>query len=284
MYYIVNQTLQMLSGGAAGEKLLVVVLLVQVQSFSITSCCFDTCSPEHPVSRARERSMLGGDRQLFREYADGVIISRSITCLSDGASTSDACRARRRSISFTPEIGDDIVRLVLLFLVLPLPSPPLLLPLPPPSATNFLSRAVRAMNDALKQKRFLRDHDGEGSGSYSMNDKCRLNDPPSNVCILVPRFSNACLFNDRLNNLFHLFLGFFGEVFRGIWNGTDVAIKVFLEQDLTTENVEDFCNEISILRYHFHVTYKDLKFSFYFQMLFSYYIVFLFQPSPASEW
>lgn len=46
-------------------------------------------------------------------------------------------------------------------------------------------------------------------------------------------------------------LGFFGEVFRGIWNGTDVAIKVFLEQDLTPENMEDFCNEIYILRYHF---------------------------------
>lgn len=45
-------------------------------------------------------------------------------------------------------------------------------------------------------------------------------------------------------------LGFFGEVFRGVWNGTDVAIKVFLEQHLTAENMEDFCNEISILRYH----------------------------------
>ena len=44
-------------------------------------------------------------------------------------------------------------------------------------------------------------------------------------------------------------LGFFGEVFRGIWNGTDVAIKVFLEQDLTPENMENFCNEVSILRY-----------------------------------
>lgn len=43
--------------------------------------------------------------------------------------------------------------------------------------------------------------------------------------------------------------GFFGEVFRGTWNGTDVAIKVLLEQDLTVENMEDFCNEISILRY-----------------------------------
>jgi len=47
-------------------------------------------------------------------------------------------------------------------------------------------------------------------------------------------------------------IGFFGEVFRGIWNGTDVAIKVFLEQDLTTENMEDFCNEIYILRYQMY--------------------------------
>ncbi|URD96492.1 STYKc [Musa troglodytarum] len=233
-------------------------------------------SPEHPVSRARGRSMLGGDRQLFREYADGVIISRS-----DGASTSDARRARRRSISFTPEIGDDIVR------------------------------AVRAMNEALKQKRFLRDHDGEGSGSYSMNDKCRLNDPPSNdeasgrlsdTCsnfrkqtgstqkaISLPSspheyrgqtlkrsgdFLRTEVMESNWNKLLQtspflnkpllpfdewniefseltvgtrVGIGFFGEVFRGIWNGTDVAIKVFLEQDLTTENVEDFCNEISIL-------------------------------------
>ncbi|WMV15853.1 hypothetical protein MTR67_009238 [Solanum verrucosum] len=41
--------------------------------------------------------------------------------------------------------------------------------------------------------------------------------------------------------------GFFGEVFRGIWNGTEVAVKVFLEQELTEENIEDFANEISIL-------------------------------------
>ncbi|KAG8385437.1 hypothetical protein BUALT_Bualt03G0045200 [Buddleja alternifolia] len=42
-------------------------------------------------------------------------------------------------------------------------------------------------------------------------------------------------------------IGFFGEVFRGTWNGLEVGIKVFLEQDLTVENIEDFCNEISIL-------------------------------------
>ncbi|XP_031108592.1 serine/threonine-protein kinase CTR1-like [Ipomoea triloba] len=38
-----------------------------------------------------------------------------------------------------------------------------------------------------------------------------------------------------------------GEVFHGIWNGTKVVIKVFLLQDLTVENMEDFCSEISIL-------------------------------------
>jgi hypothetical protein len=42
-------------------------------------------------------------------------------------------------------------------------------------------------------------------------------------------------------------IGSFGEVFRGIWRGTEVAIKVMLEQDLNFENTQDFCNEISIL-------------------------------------
>lgn len=59
--------------------------------------------------------------------------------------------------------------------------------------------------------------------------------------------------------------GFFGEVFRGIWNGTDVAIKVFLEQDLTTENMEDFCNEIYILRYQ-KFSWFSYSISFYFSL------------------
>nr|GMC90862.1 serine/threonine-protein kinase EDR1-like isoform X1 [Ipomoea batatas] len=50
--------------------------------------------------------------------------------------------------------------------------------------------------------------------------------------------------------------GFFGEVFHGIWNGTKVVIKVFLLQDLTVEDMEDFCNEISILS-HTSLLEKD---------------------------
>jgi serine/threonine protein kinase len=52
-------------------------------------------------------------------------------------------------------------------------------------------------------------------------------------------------------------VGSFGEVFRGIWRGTEVAIKVMLEQDLIVENMQDFCNEISLLRLALQVPKND---------------------------
>ncbi|XP_039127182.1 serine/threonine-protein kinase EDR1-like isoform X2 [Dioscorea cayenensis subsp. rotundata] len=249
-------------------------------------------SPEHPLSRARARSMLGGDRQSFREYADGVATSRS-----DGASTSDIRRIRRRSISITPEISDDIVR------------------------------AVRMMNETLKQNRLLRDQGEDHLNSYSRMDINNVQGSPKNASSFhasshqerpnepsgghdnskkhtnssqkaislpsspqeyrnqTPERSGTSDFlseedfistwnkvlqsSSFLNKPLVPFaewnidfseltvgtrvgIGFFGEVFRGLWNGTDVAIKVFLEQDLTTENMEDFCNEISILSHLRH--------------------------------
>ncbi|XP_038985117.1 serine/threonine-protein kinase EDR1-like [Phoenix dactylifera] len=240
-------------------------------------------SPEHPLTGARGRSMLSGCRHSFREYADDGATSRS-----DGAPTSNVRRARRRSISFTPEIGDDIVR------------------------------AVRAMNDKLKQSRLLCDQRDENSSLHPKNEK-NIIDSPENVSSYcsdghdevsrgVPGAYNSSrrqsqkaislpssphefrghasdisgvsdlLSTEDLISTWNKVLksspywnkplvpfqewniefseltvgtrvgiGFFGEVFRGMWNGTDVAIKVFLEQDLTAENMEDFCNEISIL-------------------------------------
>ncbi|KAG4980373.1 hypothetical protein JHK85_034331 [Glycine max] len=206
---------------------------------------------------------------------------------SDGASSSEARRIRRRSISITPEIGDDI------------------------------ARAVRAMNKTLKQKRLPREQGGDSSLSHSPIDRTSSLDLQKNVSnfhldghhersplyllhrdpvtsqkamslpssphdyrvqaserseaseyttndelestwnkiLESPMFSNRPLLPyeewnidfTELNVGTRVGIGFFGEVFRGIWNGTDVAIKVFLEQDLTAENMEDFCNEISIL-------------------------------------
>lgn len=229
-------------------------------------------SPEHPSCRARARSMLGGDRKSFRDFADDIAASRS-----DGASTSEARRVRRRSISITPEIGDDIVR------------------------------AVRAMNETLKQNRLLREqHDdsaenivphrvsdfrldgrdevsgGRPSTKEQMGSQKAISLPSSphvirshisersgtsgyivnddlvsawNKVLESPMFNNKPLLPFQEWNIdfseitvgTRVGIGFFGEVFRGIWNGTDVAIKVFLEQDLTAENMADFCNEITIL-------------------------------------
>ncbi|KAF8411057.1 hypothetical protein HHK36_003596 [Tetracentron sinense] len=222
---------------------------------------------------------------------------------SDGASTSANRRIRRRSISITPEIGDDIVR------------------------------AVRAMNETLKQNRLLREQGDDGSICFPSNER-NNSYPRKDVCLSYlahPDYTFVSNFrlddNDEMSgersatyNLLgkhinshkaislpsspHEFrgqasersgptdfvgnaetvstwhkvlessmflqkplfpfqewnidfseltvgtrvgIGFFGEVFRGVWNGTDVAIKIFLEQDLTAENMEDFCNEISIL-------------------------------------
>ncbi|XP_017247476.1 serine/threonine-protein kinase EDR1-like isoform X2 [Daucus carota subsp. sativus] len=236
-------------------------------------------SPEHPSFRARGRSMLSGDPKSFREYSDDIATSRS-----EGTSTPGTRRLRRRSISITPEIGDDIVR------------------------------AVRAMNETLKQDRLLRQqgnvsspHSSAGKNSGDDLQKSVTDFHPDGRDELSAKNSSVHAFpkeyfssqkamslpsspheyssqasarreNDEMVSTWnkilesHMFqnklllpfsewnidfseitvgsrvgIGFFGEVFRGTWNGTDVAIKVFLEQDLTAENMEDFCNEVTIL-------------------------------------
>ncbi|XP_010689838.1 serine/threonine-protein kinase EDR1 isoform X6 [Beta vulgaris subsp. vulgaris] len=209
---------------------------------------------------------------------------------SVGVPTSEARRLRRRSISITPEIGDDIVR------------------------------AVRAMNETLKQNRLLRERgedrslptspssrntganadtnasdfhlgsrdeiSGARSALYALHGEqnshkaISLPSSPHQYRSLTPERNRASeqapsdemvstwekilearMYRDKsllpyeewnidfseLTVGTRVGIGFFGEVFRGIWNGTDVAIKVFLEQDLTSENMEDFCNEIAIL-------------------------------------
>ncbi|KAJ1688401.1 hypothetical protein LUZ63_019791 [Rhynchospora breviuscula] len=204
-------------------------------------------SPEHPLLRAKGRSTLG---------SDCGVISRSDG--SNGPIKPAVRRIRRRSISITPEIGDDIVR------------------------------AVRAMNETLKQNRLQRDHVVEGSYSAESSPNNfpkiestqkavslpssphEIRGPASATVHYIANQRMVTSWNEVLQGshflekpplLFEEWnidfseltigtrvgIGFFGEVFRGIWNGTDVAIKVFLEQDLTTENMEDFCNEVFIL-------------------------------------
>jgi len=43
-------------------------------------------------------------------------------------------------------------------------------------------------------------------------------------------------------------LGSYGEVYRGDWHGTEVAVKKFLDQDLTGESLEEFKSEVRIMK------------------------------------
>ncbi|KAK1406348.1 hypothetical protein QVD17_41642 [Tagetes erecta] len=43
-------------------------------------------------------------------------------------------------------------------------------------------------------------------------------------------------------------LGSYGEVYRGDWHGTDVAVKKFLDQEITAESLEEFKSEVSIMK------------------------------------
>ncbi|EPS58941.1 hypothetical protein M569_15871, partial [Genlisea aurea] len=240
-------------------------------------------SPEHPSFQTRgQRSILSGAKKSFRDYPNDLATTRS-----EGAPMSDECRIRR-SVSMTPEIGDDIVR------------------------------AVRAMNETLKQSRVsreqseglsedigpsdqlndgqskngadvqLEDHENLSEGRHKpyahlrqRNNQKAMSLPSSPHEFMSETPEAACSTGvdeemvSKWNRVLDSFMfqkqpllsfeewnidfseltvgtrvgiaGFFGEVFRGIWNGTEVAIKVFLEQDLTAENMEDFCNEILIL-------------------------------------
>ncbi|KAA3464416.1 serine/threonine-protein kinase EDR1 isoform X1 [Gossypium australe] len=392
--HIVNQTLLLLSGVEAEERLLLNsgppvpgsshALLLEKENTIVMYR--ENRSPEHPSFRARARSKLSGDRNSHRDFGDDIAASSSDdkaavyacafdvkTCKSpssilpppnssvaakllsfghlfrssyrsDGASTSEARRIRRRSISMTPEISDDIVRILAcignIFA--------LRIALAQAYVTNKISsimrhtglavmayeiimqvtqflfmqgvyKAVRAMNETLKQNRLLQERKEDRSFSHSSTDRSpdlqenasnfhldghnkiaggssalynlsrdeidsqRAISLPSsphgyrsrtserigvsgyvandemvatwNKILESPMFNNNPLlpyteWNIDFSELTvgtRVGIGFFGEVFRGVWNGTDVAIKVFLEQDLNAENMEDFCNEISIL-------------------------------------
>ncbi|PHT47431.1 Serine/threonine-protein kinase CTR1 [Capsicum baccatum] len=43
-------------------------------------------------------------------------------------------------------------------------------------------------------------------------------------------------------------LGSYGEVYRGDWHGTEVAVKKFLDQDFTGESLEEFKSEVMIMK------------------------------------
>ncbi|XP_077229764.1 putative serine/threonine-protein kinase SIS8 isoform X2 [Tasmannia lanceolata] len=215
-------------------------------------------SPEQPLSRARGRSMLSGDRQSFREHADGVAASRAVRAMNDAIKQTRILKVKgyARSGSYSTNDKNNYVDL-------------------PKNVPNFhldvenelsgersrlhdLSRKEISSNqkaislpssphefrvpasEKTRQSDYIGSADMVSTWNEVLQSSLFLNKP------LLP-FQEWNIDFSELTVGTRVGIGFFGEVFRGMWNRTDVAIKIFLEQDLTAENMEDFCNEISIL-------------------------------------
>lgn len=248
----------------------------------ISPTCFSsdysgTGSPEHPFFRGPGRSILGGRALSFKDCTYDVTSSRSA-----GASPLHTRRRRRRSISMIPEIGDDIVRVVREMNASMKKNH-----LSGGQATFDLSTRKKEDNSGRQVLNFHPDDPNTGNGekgqAQHFHGKCLASDKaislPSSPHRTYGRGNAAGIFGspDMMSRLEKVIessrilnkpllpfdewnidfseitigarvgIGFFGEVFRCIWNGTEVAVKVFLEQDLNEENIEDFANEISIL-------------------------------------
>ncbi|XP_044465018.1 serine/threonine-protein kinase EDR1-like isoform X2 [Mangifera indica] len=213
-------------------------------------------SPEHPSFLAHGRSMLSGDRNSLGDYSDEGSTSRALRTMNETLKQNHLLRERRDDKSLThssndqdnPDLKKNVTNLVL-------------------SSHDDVSGGRAALynfphNQMNSQKAIslpsspheYRTHASEkgGPSGYMMNSELVS---AWNKILESPMFQNRLLlpyeeWNINFSELIvgaRVGIGFFGEVFRGIWNGTEVAIKVLLEQDLTAENMEDFCNEITIL-------------------------------------
>ncbi|KAI3456149.1 hypothetical protein Pfo_012812 [Paulownia fortunei] len=242
-------------------------------------------SPEHPFFRGHGRSLLGGGRHSFREYNNDINASRSAgaspvearrrrrRCISMIPEIGDdAVRAVREmnetlkrnclpeeqvnsTLSFSTSEKDDSSDLqesVSRF--------------SPDGHDGIYGQKPLTYNFPLKQ---INSHKAISlpSSPQHFANQASLNSEATEIFVspdMMSTFNKVLESSKILNKPLLPFqewnidfseitigtrvgIGFFGEVFRGSWNGLEVGIKVFLEQDLTVENIEDFCNEISIL-------------------------------------
>ncbi|KAJ4904120.1 Mitogen activated protein kinase kinase kinase-related [Raphanus sativus] len=106
------------------------------------------------------------------------------------------------------------------------------------------ARSVGDVNEFLKQRLFSKEQDD--------NDSTESRDIRIwNEVLESPMFQNKpllpneeCIIDFSTLKL-RTRIGI--EVFRGTWNETEVAVKIFTDQGVTVENIKDFCNEIFIL-------------------------------------
>nr|GLL45860.1 serine/threonine-protein kinase EDR1-like isoform X2 [Ipomoea trifida]GMD87733.1 serine/threonine-protein kinase EDR1-like isoform X1 [Ipomoea batatas] len=220
-------------------------------------------SPEHPLFRAHRRSVLGDQRYSAKGYSDDTSASRSA-----GASPIETRRRRRRAVRAMNEAAKQNR--------LPREQEGLTLDSDDQASALRFHRDYHDEDSGRSSQAYdfqrmqINSHKAislpsspqykknqvpgmaDGSGVFKNPDIISRFDKVLESSKLVNKpllpYEEWNIDFSEINIGIRVGIGFFGEVFRGIWNGIEVAVKVYLEQDLSTENIEDFANEISLLR------------------------------------
>ncbi|KAI4330000.1 hypothetical protein MLD38_028315 [Melastoma candidum] len=92
-----------------------------------------------------------------------------------------------------------------------------------------------------------RDSDTQGEDGGRISDKSTGNDSSKSDTVL-DSVADCEIMWDEINLGERIGLGSYGEVYRGDWHGTEVAVKRFLEQDISGESLEEFISEVRIMK------------------------------------
>ncbi|KAL1216851.1 putative serine/threonine-protein kinase SIS8 [Cardamine amara subsp. amara] len=88
-------------------------------------------------------------------------------------------------------------------------------------------------------------HHGPNSGGERISDRSMGNESSKSDCDDV---SDCEILWEEITLGERIGLGSYGEVYRGDWHGTEVAVKKFLDQDVTGEALEEFRSEVRIMK------------------------------------
>lgn len=115
-------------------------------------------------------------------------------------------------------------------------------------ATTTASVAMQCENESLNSLESpRRDGDGESQENERRSDRSTGNESTMSEVSLDDVADCEIAWEDITLGE-RIGLGSYGEVYRGDWHGTDVAVKKFLDQEITTESLEEFRSEVRIMK------------------------------------
>lgn len=110
------------------------------------------------------------------------------------------------------------------------------------------STSLQAQRDVYMQHQRRSDNGGSGDGSVHSNMSDGLPQRASMAGIVLEGLEEWEIQPDEIVLGPRIGIGSFGEVYRGIWRQTDVAVKRLLDQEVSHQMLDEFRQEISIMK------------------------------------